>query len=96
MLLNNRWILYVSLWSLPLAYIAGQAGWIVSEVGRQPWAIQDILPVQAAISSLEVSSVITTFMLFLVMFTVLLIAEVRIMVKQIKKGPEETDNNSGY
>ena len=47
-----------------LAYIAGQAGWIVSEVGRQPWAIQDILPVQAAISSLEVSSVITTFMLF--------------------------------
>ena len=88
-LLNNRWILYVSLWSLPLAYIAGQAGWIVSEVGRQPWAIQDILPVQASISSLEVGSVITTFMLFLIMFTVLLIAEVSIMVKQIKKGPEE-------
>lgn len=91
-----RWMLHVSLWSLPLAYIAGQAGWIVSEVGRQPWAIQDILPVQAAISSLEVSSVITTFMLFLVMFTLLLIAEVRIMVKQIKKGPEETDKESGY
>ena len=89
-------MLHVSLWSLPLAYIAGQAGWIVSEVGRQPWAIQDILPVQAAISSLEVSSVITTFMLFLVMFTLLLIAEVRIMVKQIKKGPEETDKESGY
>ena len=89
-------MLHVSLWSLPLAYLAGQAGWIVSEVGRQPWAIQDILPVQAAISSLEVSSVITTFMLFLVMFTLLLIAEVRIMVKQIKKGPEETDKESGY
>ena len=88
-LMDNKWILYVSLWSLPLAYIAGQAGWIVSEVGRQPWAIQDILPVQASISSLEVESVITTFMLFLIMFTVLLIAEVSIMVKQIKKGPEE-------
>ena len=92
-LLKNRWILYVSLWSLPLAYIAGQAGWIVSEVGRQPWAIQDILPVQAAISSLEVGSVITTFMLFLLMFTLLLIAEVRIMVKQIKKGPEENSDD---
>ena len=88
-LMDNKWILYVSIWSLPLAYIAGQAGWIVSEVGRQPWAIQDILPVQASISSLEVESVITTFMLFLIMFTVLLIAEVSIMVKQIKKGPEE-------
>ena len=96
-LMDNRWILYVSLWSLPLAYIAGQAGWIVSEVGRQPWAIQDILPVQASISSLEVGSVITTFMLFLIMFTVLLIAEVRIMVKQIKKGPEEnTDDKPVY
>ncbi len=98
-LLDNRWILHVALWSLPLAYIAGQAGWIVSEVGRQPWAIQDILPVQAAISSLEVGSVITTFMLFLLMFTGLLIAEVTIMVKQIKKGPEEegdSDDKSVY
>ena len=86
-----KWFLYVSLWSLPLAYIAGQAGWIVSEVGRQPWTIQDILPVQAAISSVEVSSVITSFTLFFVMFTLLLIAEVTILVKQIKKGPEELE-----
>ena len=95
-LLDNRWILHVSLWSLPLAYIAGQAGWIVSEVGRQPWAIQDILPVQASISSLQTSSVITSFFMFLLMFTILLIAEVRIMVKQIKKGPEDTDNPDSY
>lgn len=92
----NKWILYVSLWSLPLAYIAGQMGWIVSEVGRQPWAIQDVLPVQAAISSLDVSSVITSFMIFLLMFTVLLIAEVKIMVTQIKKGPEEPNIKPGY
>ena len=92
----NKWILYISLWSLPLAYLAGQMGWIVSEVGRQPWAIQDVLPVQAAISSLEVSSVITSFMIFLTMFTVLLIAEVRIMVKQIKKGPEDPNSTTVY
>ena len=39
---NTRWLQYVGLWSIPLGYIAGQAGWIVAEVGRQPWAIQDI------------------------------------------------------
>ena len=83
----SRWLLRLCLWSIPLAYIAGQAGWIVAEVGRQPWAIQDILPVNAAISKLPAASVATTFFVFLVLFTILLAAEIRIMVKAIKKGP---------
>jgi cytochrome d ubiquinol oxidase subunit I len=78
----------VALWSIPLAYLASQLGWIVAEVGRQPWTIQDILPVQAAVSSLSTAHVVTTFSLFAILFTLLLIAEVTIMVKQIKKGPE--------
>ena len=84
---KNRWLLRVSLLSMPLAYIAGQAGWIVAEVGRQPWAIQDILPVTAAISKLPTASVQLTFFLFLLLFSILLVAEIRIMVKAIKKGP---------
>ena len=83
------WLHWIALWSIPLAYIASQAGWIVAEVGRQPWAIQDLLPVNAAISRLETGSVQTTFFIFLIMFTVLLIAEIGIMLKAIKKGPEE-------
>ncbi|MDF9829208.1 cytochrome ubiquinol oxidase subunit I [Parabacteroides sp. PF5-6] len=85
---NWRWFQYVCLWSIPLGYIAGQAGWVVAEVGRQPWAIQDILPVGASISKLETSAVQTTFFIFLILFTVLLIAEIGIMLKAIKKGPE--------
>lgn len=77
----------------PAGYIAGQAGWIVAEVGRQPWAIQDILPTSASISKLATSSVQTTFFLFLILFTILLIAEVGIMVKAIKKGPAVSTNN---
>ena len=60
-----------------------------SEMGRQPWTIQDLLPVNAAVSKLETGSVQTTFFIFLIMFTVLLIAEIGIMVKAIRKGPEE-------
>lgn len=86
-LADARWLQWVGLWSIPLAYIAEQAGWIVAEVGRQPWAIQDILPTSVSVSKLSTSSVQTTFFLFLLLFTVLLIAEVRIMVKAIKKGP---------
>jgi cytochrome d ubiquinol oxidase subunit I len=83
-----RWLQWVSLWSIPLAYLAGQAGWVVAEVGRQPWAIQDLMPVTAAISKLPTASVQVTFFLFLLLFTILLAAEVRIMVKTIQKGPD--------
>jgi len=83
-----RWLQYIALWSIPLAYLAGQLGWVVAEVGRQPWTIQDILPVQAAASAVTAGNVKITFILFAVLFTGLLIAEVTIMVKQIKKGPE--------
>ncbi len=85
---NTNWLLWLSLLSIPLGYVAGELGWVVAEVGRQPWAIQDILPVQAAISGISTSSVKITFFLFLFLFTALLIAEIRIILQQIKKGPE--------
>lgn len=86
---NVKWLLWISVFTIPLGYLASQLGWVVAEVGRQPWAIQDVLPVQAAVSSVSTGSVQTTFFLFLALFTALLIAEIRIMFKQIKKGPED-------
>ena len=72
---------------LPLAYIASESGWIVAEMGRQPWTIQDMLPTWAAASDLQSGSVMFTFLIFLVLFTVLLGVEISILLKQIKKGP---------
>ncbi|MEG1635058.1 MAG: cytochrome ubiquinol oxidase subunit I [Rikenellaceae bacterium] len=83
------WILWLLVLSIPLPYIAGQTGWIVTEVGRQPWAIQDILPTSVSVSSISAESVKVTFFIFAILFTVLLIAELRIMYKQIGKGMEE-------
>ena len=85
---KQRWMQVIGLWTIPLAYISSQAGWIVAEVGRQPWAIQDLLPVGASVSKLQTSSVQITFYIFLTIFTILLIAEIGILVKAIKKGPE--------
>ena len=81
------WLQWVALLSIPLVYFAGQAGWIVAEVGRQPWAIQDLLPVKAAVSSLSTGAVKTTFFIFVAIFALFLAIEVRILVKAIKKGP---------
>ena len=82
------WLQHVSLWSIPLVYLAGQAGWIVAEVGRQPWVIEGLLPTKAAVSSVSVGAVQTTFFLFVVIFTLFLAIEIRILLKAIKKGPE--------
>lgn len=86
-LVNMRWLLWVALFSIPLVYFAGQAGWIVAEVGRQPWVIDGLLPVKAAVSSVSVAAVQTTFWLFVAIFTLFLAIELRILVKAVKQGP---------
>ncbi len=86
---QKTWLLLPGTTMFFLALAAHWAGWIVAEVGRQPWAIQDLLPVTVARSNLTSSTVQTTFYMFLALFTILLIAEVSIMLKQIKIGPEE-------
>ena len=85
---ESRWLLRIGVISLFLGYVAQQAGWIVTEVGRQPWAIQGLLPVSVAHSNLDSGTVAVTFFIFLALFTVLLIAEIKIMGKQISIGPE--------
>lgn len=87
-LANMKWLLWVALFSIPLVYIAGQAGWIVAEVGRQPWVIEGLLPVKAAVSSVSVEAVKTTFFLFVAIFTLFLVIELRILIKAIKEGPK--------
>ena len=83
-----KWLLWAAIVCIPLAYITGQCGWIVAEVGRQPWTIQGLLPVNVAISSLSAGAVKTTFFIFLAVFALFLAIEIRIMIQAIKKGPE--------
>nr|WP_101689317.1 cytochrome ubiquinol oxidase subunit I [Dysgonomonas massiliensis] len=90
---NKKWLLLCAILTIPIAYIGSQAGWIVAEVGRQPWAIQDVLPLKAAVSAISAGAVQTTFFVFLGLFTLLLIAEIGIMVTQIKKGPAKSDDD---
>lgn len=88
---RRRWLLRLSIACVPLAYAASQAGWILAEMGRQPWAIQEMMPVSVAASKIPGSSVAFTFFLFLALFTALLVAELSIMARQIKLGPDEKE-----
>ena len=81
-----RKILWLCVWFIPLGFVAAEAGWIVAEVGRQPWAIQDLMPVGIAATNLSSVNVQISFWLFAVLFTALLLAELKIMLIAIKKG----------
>jgi cytochrome d ubiquinol oxidase subunit I len=84
---KHRWFLWLALFSIPLPYLASELGWILTEMGRQPWIIQDLMPVSIAVSNIKAGSVQVTFWLFAILFTALLVAEISIMLKQIKNGP---------
>ena len=91
---SMKWLLWTAIVCIPLVYIAGQSGWVVAEVGRQPWTIQGLLPVHVAISSLSAGAVKTTFFVFLGVFALFLFIEIRIMLRAIKKGPEVEPENA--
>ncbi len=91
---NRRWLLRVMIASIPLVYLSSVAGWIVAEVGRQPWTVYEMLPASASVSNIASGSIMTTFFIFLALFTILLIAELMIMFRQIKLGPQPTETDT--
>ena len=81
----SKWWYILAIITVPLTYLCSASGWIVAEVGRQPWTIQDLMPNKVAISDLSAGYVQTTFWIFAVVFTALLIADIGIICKQISK-----------
>ena len=85
---DTRWFLRIALWSMPLPWIAAEMGWVVAEVGRQPWAVDGVLPTFLGASSLTVTQLWTTIIGFTLFYGALAVVEVGLILKTIKKGPE--------
>lgn len=90
---QKKFLLFFALLCLPLPWIASQVGWLVAECGRQPWAIDGILPTRMGASMVPVSSVIGSLLMFLVLYTFLLVVDVYLMIKYIKLGPSYLSEN---
>ncbi|HER07600.1 MAG TPA: cytochrome ubiquinol oxidase subunit I, partial [Bacteroides sp.] len=84
---RQKWLLWVAMLTIPLPWISSQAGWVLSEMGRQPWVVYELMPTLSAVTRLNPGAVQLTFWIFLGTFTALFIAEIKIMISQIKKGP---------
>jgi cytochrome d ubiquinol oxidase subunit I len=85
---NTKWYLKLAFWSLPLPWLAAELGWVVAEYGRQPWAVQGVLPTFMGTSSVSSSQVMTSIAGFVIFYTVLAVVEVFLMVKYIRLGPD--------
>jgi cytochrome bd ubiquinol oxidase subunit I len=84
---SRRWLLRLTAWSLPLPWIAIELGWIVAEYGRQPWAIDGVLPTFLAVSSVSAAQVLFTLTGFVLFYSALLVVDVILMRKYICMGP---------
>ncbi|MDE2181590.1 MAG: cytochrome ubiquinol oxidase subunit I [Alphaproteobacteria bacterium] len=91
---RHRSFLYLALWTLPLPWIAAELGWIVAEYGRQPWVIEGVLPTALGVSSTVAGNVLFSLCGFVVFYSTLLIADIYLLVKYIRLGPDETLGHS--
>jgi cytochrome d ubiquinol oxidase subunit I len=85
-----RLFLIAALCSLPLPWFAAELGWIVAEYGRQPWVIEGVLPTFLGVSGTDAHNVLFSLIGFAVFYSGLAIADVYLMVKYIRLGPDET------
>ena len=84
---DTRWFLRLAVIAIPLPWIAAESGWVLAEMGRQPWAVEGVLPTFLGASSLTVPQLIGTIIGFTVLYGALAVIEVGLILHAIKKGP---------
>ncbi|MCD9007208.1 cytochrome ubiquinol oxidase subunit I [Luteimonas sp. XNQY3] len=85
---HSRKFLWVALWSLPLPWIAIECGWFVAEYGRQPWAVEGVLPTFYAASGIALKDILISLAGFVIVYTGLAIVAAKLMIRAIGKGPD--------
>lgn len=85
---KHRWYLRLAFYSLPLPWISTELGWIVAEYGRQPWAIEGVLPTALGVSSVSAGQVLTSLIGFVLFYTTLAVVDIVLMLKYARSGPD--------
>ncbi len=82
-----RWLLWAGVAAIPLPWVAAELGWVVAEIGRQPWAIEGVLPTALGASSLTRTDLWLTIAGFTLVYGALAVVEVGLLAHLIRKGP---------
>lgn len=96
-LYETTWFHRILLFSIPLPLISNEMGWMAAEIGRQPWAVYNILRTSDAASVVvPAGQILFTIIMFSILYSILFYFFIRYLVNMIKKGPAELISKSGY
>ncbi|MEQ4619226.1 MAG: cytochrome ubiquinol oxidase subunit I [Corticimicrobacter sp.] len=84
-----------TVWMIPVPFIACEAGWIVAEMGRQPWSVYEVLPTWLAASTHSVAYMVFSVAGFILLYTIFIVIEMFLMLRAIRKGPEGAEGGPG-
>ncbi|MEM5789593.1 MAG: cytochrome ubiquinol oxidase subunit I, partial [Syntrophobacteraceae bacterium] len=92
---ENRLLLKMFVYSIPLPYIATQMGWMLAEVGRQPWVVYGVMRTSDAVSPIAASQVGISLAAFVVLYTLLGLAAFYLIASHARKGPQTEPASTG-
>jgi cytochrome d ubiquinol oxidase subunit I len=85
---RHPWFLKLAFFSLPLPWIAVELGWIVAEYGRQPWAVDGVLPTFLGVSRTAAGNVWFSLVGFVVFYSALAAVDAYLLARTIRRGPD--------
>jgi len=92
----NKWFMRFMLWGLLLPPIANTAGWIMTEIGRQPWTVFGLMTTEDSVSpNITSGQVLFSVISFSTIYAILGLVMIGLFLKVIKKGPYAMDNDHG-
>jgi cytochrome d ubiquinol oxidase subunit I len=86
---HQRWFLKIAVWMIPVPFLACETGWLVAELGRQPWTVYGMLPTWMSASTHSVGYMIFSLVGFVGLYTAFIVAEMYLLLRAIRKGPEQ-------
>jgi cytochrome d ubiquinol oxidase subunit I len=94
-LFDSPWFLRACLWMSPLGFVAVLAGWITTEVGRQPWTIYGLMRTAESVPpSLTGNHVLLSLLGYVIVYLIVYPAGLLVMARMIRKGPDSIESDS--
>lgn len=84
---RKRWFLWAAVWMIPVPFLANEMGWLVAELGRQPWTVFGVLPTWMSASTHSVTYMAFSLAGFVILYTIFIVIEMILMLRAIRQGP---------
>ena len=84
---RKRLFLGFAVLMIPVPFLACESGWLVAEMGRQPWTVFGVLPTWMSVSTHSVAHLVFSLVGFILLYSTFIAIEMYLMVKFIRQGP---------